>query len=168
MSEILDLVNENDEVVGQMERDLVYAKHLSNLRVINAFLVSDEGKIWVPKRAASKRVFPLGLDMSVGGHVETGEDYDVTFARETMEELNIDTQKLPWRLLGKLNPHEHHTSAFMQVYEIRSNETPNYNTGDFVGYEWLSPEEILEKKKAGVYMKDDLPRLVRIFYPPTA
>ena len=55
-------------------------------------------------------------------------------------------------------------SAFMEVYEIQSNETPNYNTSDFVGYEWLLPEEILEKENAGVYMKDDLPRLVRIFY----
>lgn len=165
MSEILDLVSENDEVIGQMERDEIYKRHLNNFRVINAFLVNDQGAIWIPRRTSNKRVFPLGLDMSIGGHVDAGEDYDTSFARETSEELNIDIRNLPWKLLGKLTPKEHGTSAFMQVYEIRSNIEPDYNKNDFIEFAWLTPKEILEKKREGVYMKDDLPRLVKIFYP---
>ncbi len=35
--EMLDLVNEQDEVIGSMERNEVYAKGLTNFRVITYF-----------------------------------------------------------------------------------------------------------------------------------
>ena len=65
--EYLDLVNEKDEVIGKKLRSEVYAEGLSNFRVVNAFLVNSEGKLWLPRRGAHKRIFPLCLDMSMGG-----------------------------------------------------------------------------------------------------
>lgn len=104
MDEYLDLVNENDEVIGRKLRSAVYAEGLSNFRVINAFIRNSKGEIWIPRRAANKKVFPLCLDMSVGGHVESGEKYDATFRRETMEETNLDIDRIDWSFLGHLCP----------------------------------------------------------------
>src|SRR3990167_1715083 len=91
--EYLDLVDDNDIVIGKKKRSEVYAEHLSNFRVVNAFVINTKGELWIPRRAAHKRVFPLCLDMSMGGHVETGDSYEQAFARETREELNIDVHK---------------------------------------------------------------------------
>lgn len=162
--EILDLVNDNDEVIGQMPRSEVHAKKLHNFRVINAFVMNDEGKIFIPRRTAHKRLFPNALDMSVGGHVETGEDYLAAFRRETMEELAIDIDQVPWRDLGALNYREHGVNAFMHVYEIRINDTPHYNPDDFSEHFWLSPQELLARLAAGDQSKGDLPILVRYYY----
>jgi isopentenyl-diphosphate delta-isomerase len=162
--EYLDLVNEGDEVIGRMLRSEVYARGLSNFRVVNAFVLNDAGELWIPRRGPTKRIFPLALDMSMGGHVSSGETYDEAFARETAEELNIDTTVHPWSFLGKLTPHEHGVSAYMQVYAIKTADAPQYNPDDFVEAGWHVPAALLEKIAAGEKAKDDLSRLVRHFY----
>jgi isopentenyldiphosphate isomerase len=162
--EYLDLVDENDNVIGRQKRSIVYDQNLSNFRVVNVFIINSKGQIWIPLRTANKRIFPLCLDMSMGGHVESGESYDRAVKRESAEELNIDTDKLEVRQLGHLNPKDHGVSAFMKVYEIQMDEAPDYNPDDFVEHFWLTPAELLEKIENGDQSKGDLPKLVRLFY----
>lgn len=165
--EYLDLVNEHDQVIGKKKRSEVYAERLSNFRVVNAFVVNSKGEIWIPRRTANKIIFPLCLDMSVGGHVESGETYEETFKRETQEELNVEIDKVEVRLLGHLTPQKDGVSAFMNVYEIRMEEAPGYNRNDFTEYFWLSPEALLERINQGEKAKTDLPILVKTFYLPS-
>jgi isopentenyl-diphosphate delta-isomerase len=54
----------------------------------------------------------------------------------------------------------------MQVYEISSNQTPEYNRDDFVESYWLYPQELLERLQNGDRSKHDLPRLVQRLYLP--
>lgn len=162
--EFLDLVDQDDNVIGKKRRSEVYAENLSNFRVVNVFLVNSEGEIWIPRRSANKRIFPLHLDMSMGGHVESGENYEDALKRELQEELNIDVTKVGCELLGKLNPHENNVSAFMQVYVIKTDEAPDYNKDDFVEYFWLQPKALLELINNGEKAKGDLPKLVERFY----
>ena len=162
--EYLDLVDTNDQVIGKKKRSEVYTERLSNFRVVNAFVVNSNGEIWIPRRAANKRVFPLCLDMSMGGHVESGESYEQTLKRETQEELNIDTDQAAVRSLGHLTPHKDGVSAFMNVYEIKTDETPKYNKKDFTEYFWLAPKALFERISKGDKTKGDLPKLMKIFY----
>ncbi len=162
--EYLDLVDEHDHVIGKKKRSEVYAQRLSNFRVVNLFLINSKGQIWIPRRAADKRVFPLGLDMSMGGHVESGESYDQTLKREAQEELNINTDTKKIKMLGHLTPHTDGVSAFMNVYELMSEIAPDYNTKDFTEYFWLTPKELFERIAQGELTKGDLPLLVKKFY----
>ena len=162
--ELLDIVDRNDSVIGRKRRSEVYATGMDNFRVVNAFLINSIGQLWLPRRSAQKRIFPLGLDMSVGGHVESGESYQAAFQRELYEELNLDLDGLCWRQLGKLTPHEDHVSAFMTVYEIRTDASPQFNRDDFIEAFWLMPEEALARIEHGEYAKDDLQVLIRRFY----
>ena len=165
MDEFLDLVDTNDNVIGRKLRSEIYAEGLSSFRVINAFVKNSKDGLWIPKRGPHKRIYPNALDMSVGGQVESGEDYDFSFARETAEELNIDIAKVPWKFLGKCTPHEHGVSAFMHVYEIATDEAPKYNPNDFTEAHWLTPEELRATLEAGVPAKGDLIKLLNIFFP---
>lgn len=160
----LDLVDENDNVVGNKLRSDIYTANQSNFRVINVFIINSRGKIWFPRRVADKKVFPSCLDMSVGGHVRSGETYEDALKHELKDEVGIDVDEVPIKYLGKLTPHENNVSAFMKVYEIRSDKVPDYNRKDFCEYFWLTPKELLERIAEGEKTKEDLPKLVKYFY----
>jgi len=159
--ELLDLVNELDQVIGQEYKTTVYQKKLNNFRVINAFVINNRNEIWVPQRSPSKKLFPLCLDASVGGHVMAGETYDQAFARETMEELAIDIQQVQHSLLGKLTPQTNPVSAFMHLYLIHTNVAPDYNKNDFVDARWYSISGLLDAINNGAKTKGDLPELIQ-------
>lgn len=159
--EILDLVSVDDIVIGQLPRSEIYNKKLSNFRVVNAFIINDQGQLWIPRRTKTKRIFPLCLDASMGGHVESGETYEQAFERELSEELGLDANNVTYKMIGKLNPHDHNTSAFMQVYLINLNQVDTYNTQDFCEYFWLTPQECINKLDSGDAGKGDLVKMIR-------
>lgn len=165
--EMLDLVNEQDEVIDSMERNEVYAKGLTNFRVINVFLKNSDGKLFIPRRQLTKRLFPGALDVSCGGHVSSGETYLEACVKELQEELNIDLTQTKYKALGTMNPHQDGVSAFMTVYEIETDETPNYNPEDFSEHHWLTPEEVMAKINGGDKAKGDLPKLIEKYYLST-
>lgn len=162
--EYLDLVNEKDQIIGRETRNRIYEQKLSNYRVVNAFIKDSKGKLWIPRRTADKKAYPLALDMSMGGHVESGENYEETFKRELQEELNINSETILFREIAYLKPGDHGVSSFMKIYEIHQNNTPSYNPADFVESFWLSPEEIIEKINCGDLAKGDLVALVIALY----
>lgn len=161
--EYLDLVNENDEVIGRKLRSEIYKEGLLNFRVVHVFIVNSKGLLWIPRRTAHKSLFPLGLDYSAAGHVESGETYDQTFVREVQEELNIDVSTVPYRTLGMLTPKDG-VKVFEKVYEIQSDEAPSYNADDFCESYWLTPQEVVTMIENGEVAKDDLAFVIKQFY----
>ena len=161
-NELLDLVDENDHVIGRKRRGEVHAEKLHNYRAINLFIVNSRGELWIPKRTAHKQLYPLGLDFSCAGHVASGETYEQTLAREVQEELHIDISKHTLTYLGKLTPPE--GSCFAKNWELRLDETPSYNPDDFISSEWVKPEDLVKRLDAGEYAKSSLVKAVRKFY----
>jgi 8-oxo-dGTP pyrophosphatase MutT (NUDIX family) len=96
MSELLDLVDENDVVIGQEERAIIHRDGLLH-REINIFFVTPDKKILFQMRKPKPpmRVLPL-LDATVGGHVDLGETHQQAALRELTEEtgLIIDPDQL--------------------------------------------------------------------------
>lgn len=162
--ELLYLVDEHDNVIGSHFRDSESYLKNRNFRVINAFIQNSKGELWIPRRSAHKRLFPLALDVSIGGHVTYGESYEDALLKEASEEVNLDLSVLPFEEIAYLNPHEHDLSAFMKVYLIKSDDTPNYNPQDFIEYFWLTPAELIKKVADGDSSKGDLVKLIRTIW----
>lgn len=162
--ELLDIVNNNDIVVGAELRSVIYQQKMKHFRVINALIVNDDGKLWIPKRTATKALFPSCLDMSVGGHVQSGETYDQAFERELQEELRLSCLDIDYEIKAYLSPLKHNVSAFMMVYEIKSNIAPHYNPEDFCDYSWVTPSELLQQIESGKPAKSDLAKIIKILY----
>lgn len=154
--EYLDLVDKDDEIIDRKLRSVIYQERLSNFRVVNAFVINSKGQLWIPQRGHSKKIFPDALDFSMGGHVESGESYDIAFERETREELKINVSTINYRLLGKLSPEQDGVASFMQIYEIPMEQTPKYNPNDFIKSYWLYPHQLLIMIKNGMPAKSDL------------
>jgi isopentenyl-diphosphate delta-isomerase len=162
--ELLDIVNNHDIVVRTELRSVIYQQKLQHIRAVNAFIINDQGQLWIPRRTAHKALFPLALDSSVGGHVQSGETYDQAFERELEEETGLILKDIECQVKAYLTPLEHGVSCFMTVYEIKSNQAPVYNPDDFCEYFWLTPTELIQKIESGEPAKSDLIKLVKILY----
>lgn len=86
--EILDIVDENDVVVGQSPRGEAYARGLRH-RCVFIQARDAGGRLFVHRRTPTKLVFPSLYDMFVGGVVGAGESYDDAALREAEEELGV-------------------------------------------------------------------------------
>ncbi len=86
MTEILDIVNLYDEVVSQATRDEVYAKSLCH-RIVHVLIFDDDGKMALQKRSQTVTFCPGYWSTAVGGHVQSGENYEQAALREFAEEL---------------------------------------------------------------------------------
>jgi isopentenyldiphosphate isomerase len=86
--EIVDLVDEEDHVLGKAPRREVRARNLLH-REVAAIVRNPVGEIYVHRRADTKDVFPGMYDMFVAGVVTSGESYDDAIRRELEEELGV-------------------------------------------------------------------------------
>jgi isopentenyldiphosphate isomerase len=164
MDELLDIVDVHDTVIGVKHRSEIYNLGMRNFRVINAFAKDRNGRLWIPRRSEKKELCPLALDVSVGGHVKSGETYDEAFARELHEEITITIDSIEPQVLGTLTPHTHGVSAFMKVYEFSIDFDPLYNKDDFTEFFWILPKDLALCIAAGEPAKSDLPLLLKQFY----
>lgn len=88
-SEILEIVDADDNVVGLATRAEIHRKNLMH-RAVHLFVFNGEGRIYVQRRSATKDRHPRKLDSSAAGHVDPGESYETTAIRELKEELGVD------------------------------------------------------------------------------
>lgn len=88
MSELLDIVNDNDDVIGQAERDEVHRTGLV-CRLIYVCFYTENKQIILQRRSVTKKNDPGKLTTAVSGHVGSGQDYLSAAVRETFEETGI-------------------------------------------------------------------------------
>lgn len=91
MSEILDIVNDQDEVMGQAERDEVHRIGLVCRLAYVCFYTANR-EIILQKRSTAKKNDPGKLTTAVSGHVASGQDYLEAAVRETLEETGVEIE----------------------------------------------------------------------------
>lgn len=154
--ELLDLVDENDRVIGTIWRNSTAGyNHKGNLRAAEMLIINDKGQLWIPRRTLDKRIAPGGLDFSAAGHVLSGDNYENTLHKEVEEEIGLKLEPSKLKFLKKFSPRPQ-LPYFHTVYLYHSNDVPDYNPEDFVEYFWLTPSELLDKIKSGDKAKQSL------------
>ncbi len=89
--EIFDVVDEHDRVTGQKSRFEVHRQKLLH-RAIHVFVFNQAGELFLQRRSKWKDTHPLRWDSSAAGHVNAGQTYDETAAREIEEELGVSAE----------------------------------------------------------------------------
>ncbi len=90
-SELMDVVDENDIVIGTAERSEIYSQKLRH-RIVHVFLADADGKFCLQLRSKTMSFAPGHWAPSAGGHVKSGETYKEAALRELEEELGITAE----------------------------------------------------------------------------
>ena len=145
MSEVLDVVNEYDEVIGKKTRKEIHSDG-SWHRGVHILLFSNN-ELLLPVRSPKKDKFPNCYDVSVSEHVEPGEDYIEAAKRGLKEELNIEGVELKKLLKFRMN------------YGLGDNMISELYEAEFDGkISFFDKEEIQEIK---FYPLDEIKRMLK-------
>ncbi len=110
--EMVDIVDDDDKVIGKTDIDDVVAKKLL-FRVARIIVVNSEGKVFVHQRQHSMAVFPGHYDFGAAGIVSSGESYLQAAARELAEELGVRNTAM--KEIGRFR-HERQTRTLNAVF----------------------------------------------------
>lgn len=102
MTELLDIVDEQDQVIGQMERAEVHRRGLT-CRNVQIFFVTPTNEIILQKRSLTKASSPGRLTSTASGHVTSGESYIEAAVKETLEEAGVQLAAHDLRHLGTVH-----------------------------------------------------------------
>lgn len=147
MTEMVDIVNEQDEVIGTVERGEVRAKGYIARMVFVCFYTPDK-KIILQRRSMLKKIVPGKLTSTVSGHVESGMSYDDTAVKESLEETGIAID--PSKLISLGVTYSVLSDAAMRAlyiypYEGSINDL-KVEEGEGAGFEIMTIDEFKQKR----------------------
>lgn len=159
--EILDLVDEADNVIGEVPRNLANADPKYIHREV-AVIIYDGEKILFQLRSKKKKVLPNEWMISCAGHVGKGSNPEDVAHSELKEELGFDADLKYW-LKERVNlPSE---SRFFYVYTGKYNgEEVILDPEESDDYKFLNIEEYKKMLLEGIKFSEFSMSLVERFW----
>ena len=151
--ELVDLVDEADQVVGQASRADVRRRNLRH-RSVYIFVFNPHGQLLVHRRTATKDVFPDHWDLAVGGVVQAAEAYDAAARREVAEEVGIAS--VPLRRLFPFRYDDDHNQVVGTVYSCTWAGALRLQADEIAAAEWLDLDAVFERVQREPFCPDGI------------
>ena len=145
MDELLDLVNENDEIIGEVWRSATLGHPEYIFREVAVLIHDNKKRLLLQRRSYNKKTYPGYWIISAGGHASKGEMPEEVAHRELREELGFDTP-LVFEFKQLMEYPENRSMAYGYSGE--------YNRNDFI----IQKEEVEE---ARFFSKEEFGELCR-------
>lgn len=118
MDELLDLVNKNDEVVGEVWKSQANSDPGLIHREILVYIFDKHKRLLMQQRSFTKKIYPGKWAETCAGHVMKGEKPEMAAVRELSEEmgLKIDLEFVEKRLI-ELDNETHFAYCFVGKYD---------------------------------------------------
>ena len=138
-TEWVDIVNEDNEVIGQASRAQMRAQCLRHRATY--IVVSDGmGKILVQRRTETKDFMPGMLDATAGGVVQAEEQMLESARREAEEELGI--AGVPFADHGQFYFEDSHCRVWGGLFSCVSHGPFALQEEEVSEVSWMTPEEV--------------------------
>jgi isopentenyl-diphosphate delta-isomerase type 1 len=143
LQEIFDVVDTNDNVIGQATRKECHSDPNLIHRAVFVLIFNDQNHVLWQKRSHTKDVSPGEWTTSVSGHVVTGEGYEITAVREAREELGID---VTLEFLGKFLYRYPTETEYSAIFKAFTNGPFNYNREEISFIKFMTIGDILKNE----------------------
>lgn len=132
MEEFVVLVNENDEVLGLMEKQQAHVAGLLH-RAFSVFIFNSKGELLLQQRASDKYHSPALWTNTCCSHPRENETYLEAAHRRLQEEMGFDCE---------LEPKFHFIYKAKLDENLFEHELDHVFTGQFDGEIQINPEEV--------------------------
>ena len=138
VEELFDIVDERDQVIGQMLRSQVHAEKRLH-RAVHVFVFKSSGEMLIHLRSPDKDEQPNTWTSSASGHLSAGEDYKETAHRELEEEVGLSGEL---EFLHKFEACPETSFEFTALYKLVSDEEPTFDPVEITRGEYVTLEEL--------------------------
>jgi isopentenyldiphosphate isomerase len=142
MVDYLDVVDEDDRVIGRETREKTHSSGLWH-RGVHVLIFNSKERLILQMRSAIKDKCPNHYDCSVSEHVEEGEAYEDAAIRGLGEELGITDAKLKKILKFRMN-YGPNDNMISELYECQHDGPVRIDKYETQSLECLSLHEIKE------------------------
>lgn len=145
--EKVDIVDENLKVLYSIDKQEAHDKELLHPTIV-AEVINSKGE-WLLVKQAGHKQDPGQFVSPVGGHVGSGENFDVALKREALEEVGLKDFKFKFvdKKIYKRKWTKGIENHYFLVYEIYSDVEPTLND-ESVGYRRFKLDELKEILKS--------------------
>lgn len=158
MEELFDTFDKDGNFLGVKPRSYCHSEGVDCYhKTVWIWIINDEKKVLVQRRAAKKSYMPLKWDMPSAGHVPSGETILSACIRETQEELGLTFQESDFIFQTEFRSAVLH--EFGQVYLLRANfsiEETSLQQEEVAEIKWLSLEEFIPLLYSAEFVPHDL------------
>lgn len=137
--ELFDVVDEEDQVVGQETRDRVHRQDLLH-RAVHIFVFNKRKELFLQKRSRLKDRHPGVWDSSAAGHLNAGEGYLETAIRELEEELGVVSKEL--QEIASIKASAATGWEHVKLYLARHDGAVRFPCSEVEAGQWFSIDEI--------------------------
>lgn len=164
---VIEVVDENDQPIGALPKEEVWAKGLLH-RIVRIMVEDDRGRILLQKRSAHMDTFPNCWDHSAAGHVDPGETYEQAAVCETAEEIGLENIEL--KHIGTWRSHDTVDGRILnrinKLYRAKV-KSPKLvlQESEVTDVEWFTPDEIRQLvKNHPDQVTDGLTKVISDYY----
>jgi len=146
--ELLDVVNDDDIVIGREMRSVVHRRGLQH-RGVHVFLFTQDGRLLVQRRSKDRAASPSLLDCSVSEHVQADEDYRTAAFRGMKEELGLNAMEIQEIVSFRMNygPNDNEISRIYQGFVDPARV--QFDPVEIEGIAYYGLAELLQRMEAG-------------------
>ncbi len=144
------IVNEKNQVIGQMGKDKAHMGKGNLHRAISVFLFNSLGQLLIQKRSIHKIVAAELWANTACGNVRQGETHLECALRRLMEELNIAGVQL--KKIGTVRYFYEFNNGYSEneidtVFVGQFSKKPDFNKKEVSDYEYINWDELLSQLK---------------------
>jgi isopentenyldiphosphate isomerase len=151
--ELVDIVDDDDRVIGRVTRAEMRARRLRH-RCVYIILLDAAGRVFTHRRTRTKDVYPGFWDTAIGGVVASGEDYDRGAVREVAEEVGLHGVEL--KRLFPIDYEDEYTRVSGMVYSCISDQPLSLQAAEIEEGRWATVDELVEMSKRERFCPDGL------------
>ena len=148
MDELVDILDEKGNFTG--ETAMKSKAHLLGLfhPTVHIWCYSKTGMVLLQQRGANKSTYPLKWDVSVAGHMGSGELPELSAQREVEEEIGVSIDAAKLQRIGFFKMEKKHNAELWDreythtyLYEMDEHTSLEKQESEVEALAWISLEE---------------------------
>ncbi len=151
--ELVDIVDEQDRVVGQTTRGDIRTRGLRH-RSTYVLLFNRDNQLFVHRRTVTKDIYPGYYDVAFGGVVAAGEDHDAAAPRELREEAGVAGVRLRRLFSFQFDDDTNHVNGV--VYTATHDGALELQASEVAGGEWMDLDAVIELAQREPFCPDGI------------